>query len=500
MRAGWVLLWVWLVLASSSSARPLEIRFSTLPPDCTVIDLQQPQRPPQQGVAWVESGDVSGELQFRLLKPGYQPLVVAIPATSLRASRGVLEWPPQPGGFLRLEPILVTATFVTAPPGAEIWTSQKGRSDDYLGRSGQPLLLNLAQLLGGAEGGAFRVRLTAPGYQTVEIPVPEHLFGEGRANRWPAEGEYALAPTGGLLAPLVFAFRVKPWFASGVALSALACLLLLAGLGLRAWATWRRALAIERRRAEPGTDLSGSRLGEYRLFERLGRGASATVFRAAREGERGEERAIKVFHLGSDATQRLAAEVQPLLDLRHPNLVTLLDWGQAQGFAYLVTELVPGRTLREELEHGPLSWSAWRALVDDLLSGLAYAHGRGVVHGDIKPENILLPHHGKAKLVDFGLARRTLSRGLQRFGGTPGYMAPELLDGAEITLASDLFSAGTVLYESLHGALPSSEGASDSRYRELDPVFARLRHPQAQQRCQDAEEARQALLSVRLSR
>lgn len=494
IRAGLLL----LLLASCAGARPLEIRFSTLPPDCTVTSLDRPKLPHGIGHIQLEP-PASGDLKFRLLKSGYHSLEVTIPRSALGKSDS-LDWPPQAGSFLRLEPLLVTANILTSPPGAQIWTSRSGQGDDYLGMSGQPLLLNLAELLAGSKDGFFRIRLTAPGYQSVVIPVPEHLFGPGRPNHWPAEGEYALAPTEGFLAPLVFYFRLKPWISGMIMLTLLSLAAVLLRLASKAWRTVRLAQGIEQRRAASDTELSGSRLGPYRLFDVLGKGATATVFRGApAEGSQGQANlAVKVFHLSSDPAGRLASEVRPLLELRHPNLVSLFDWGQADGFTYLVTELVPGRTLRQFLEHGCLPLEAWKSLVDDLLRGLAFAHERGVIHGDIKPENILLPFHGKAKLVDFGLARQAMRPGIEHFGGTPGYMAPELLEQRRPTPASDQFAAGTLLFEALYESFPGP--SPPERYPELWPMLARMRDPDPAKRFDDIEEARQALLSVRLSR
>lgn len=490
-----------LLLVGVAFAEPLEIRFSTLPPDCQVADLDQPTVASQASKVMVERPAKGKALRFRLLKAGYTPLEVTIPSEALPPTGRVVTWPQEKGAFLRLEPQLVAATFLTSPAGAQIWTSRTGRSDDYLGVTGQPVLLNLADLLGTNDDGFFRIRLVAPGYQSVDIPIPRHLFGDGRPNRWPAVGEYALAPTGGVLAPLVFHFRLKPVTSGLVVLVGLCVGLVLWRLLRRGWSAVVRARQIESRLAEPGMALAGSRLGPYRLFEMLGKGATATVFRGELDRSDGppESLAIKVFHLRADAASRLAAEVRPLLELRHPNLVSLLDWGQSGQFVYLVTELVPGRTLRQELEHGPMLLGPWRDLVNDLLLGLGHAHERGVVHGDIKPDNILLPWHGRAKLVDFGLARRILHPGLERFGGTPGYMAPEVLSSHSATSQSDLYSAGVVLHEALFGRLPGASAEVPESLAEVARALAKMLNAQPEQRWDDAEEARQALLSIRVS-
>lgn len=489
-----------LAVSGVAGATPLEVRFSTLPPDCTVVDRDHPEAGFGTGAITIPAPAPGQPLRLLLMKPGYNNLEVSIAPRDIPAG-GKLVWPPQPGSFLRLEPVLVTATFLTAPAGAQIWTSRTGKADDYLGVTGEPVLLNLADLLG-SQHGAFRIRLVAPGYRTVEVPIPEHLFGAGRPNRWPADGEYAMAPSEGVLAPVVFLFRLKPWFAALLALVGLAGSAFLLQAGRKALRSVARARLIEDRTAHPGSGLGGSRLGPYRLFDVLGRGATATVFRAGREGDDAArpELAVKVFNLGAESSGRLATEVKPLLELRHPNLVSLLDWGQSEGFAYLVTELVPGRSLRQELQHGPLELQAWKALVEDLLGGLAYAHSRGVVHGDIKPENVLLPLHGKARIIDFGLARQALRPGLERFGGTPGYMAPELAQEGGPTPASDQYAAGTVLFEALYGVFPGNPDWLPERHAELLPALTRMRQARPTERYGDLEEARQALLAVRLSR
>lgn len=489
----------WLVLSGTLSAEPLEIRFATLPPDCAIADLQAPDRPSTVGSVTLERPAPGQKLRFRLFKAGYASLAVEIPAQALPSGPSVT-WPVQQGSYLRLEPLLVSATFHSNPQGAQIWTSRTGTSDDYLGLTGEPVLLNLADLVSEDEEERLRLRLVAPGYQSVEIPVPQHLFGPGRPNRWPAEGEYALAPTSGLWALLAFHLRLRPWASALAAVLLVSLALLLLRLAGQALGVVNKARRLERLTAQPGADLSGSRLGPYRLLEVLGRGGTATVFRAIPEDGKGEPLAVKVFHLGGESAERLAREVRPLLEMRHANLVGLLDWGQEGRFTYLVTDLVPGRTLRQELEHGPLQLDRWRALADDLLSGLAYAHARGVVHGDVKPENLLLPWHGKAKLVDFGLAQQTLRPGLEKFGGTPGYLAPELSEKHELTPSTDQYAAGTLLFEALFGVFPGNPQWEPPEQRaELAAVLLRMRQTEPALRYDDLETARQAVGAARVA-
>ncbi len=440
-------------------AEPVRIQFSTLPPDCHIVDLEHPQETMENSTITVERPGPGESLRLRLLKPGYHSVEIQIPSEKLPPGP-VLNWPTQRDSFLRLEPILVTAVLATDPEGAEIWHSNSGRGDDYLGLTGQTLQLNLAELIGEKPDGFFRVRLRAAGYQSVEIPIPEHLFGPGRPNRWPPEGIYSLSSTRGPISYLLFRFQKDPWRGSLVLVTVLAVLLALLEVSKRFGGLLRKARAIEQKVAHPeSASLSGSKLGPYRLLDFLGQGGASTVFRGARDDQLDDtsDYAIKILNLGSDGPERLAVEVQPLLNLRHPNIVGLVDWGYVERLAYLVMERVAGRTLREELRHGPLNLARWSLLAEDLLLGLDHAHGRGVTHGDIKPENILMPWHGKIKLGDFGTARHALRPGLRRFGGTPGYMAPETLAQVDLTPLSDQFAAAVVLFEALLGDQPNAE-------------------------------------------
>lgn len=475
---------VWLLFQPVAQAEPLKLQLSTLPPDCHIVDLDHPGKTTTQSTVTVERPGAGGSVKLRLLKPGYHSLEVRIPGHSLPPGPEVT-WPVQRESFLRLEPILVTAILATDPEGAEIWHSNSGRGDDYLGLTGQPLQLNLAELIGEKADGFFRVRLSAVGYQSVEVPIPEHLFGPGRPNRWPPEGIYSLSSTRGPLSYMVFRFQRDPWKGTLILATGLAFLLTILELLKRYSGILRRARAIEQKTAHPdSTSMSGSRLGPYRLLDVLGQGGTSTVFRGCRDDdlEDKSDYAIKILKLGMDGPARLAVEVQPLLNLRHPNIVGLIDWGHVDRIAYLVMELVPGRTLRQELQHGPLNLSRWSLLADDLLSGLEHAHERGVTHGDIKPENILMPWHGKVKLGDFGTARQTLRPGLKRFGGTPGYMAPETLAQVDLTPLSDQFAAAVVLFEALLGEQPNLEDSETLDLTSIRGVLSKMKSKEPGQR------------------
>jgi alpha-tubulin suppressor-like RCC1 family protein/tRNA A-37 threonylcarbamoyl transferase component Bud32 len=207
-------------------------------------------------------------------------------------------------------------------------------------------------------------------------------------------------------------------------------------------------------------------LGEqYDLLGELGRGASAIVYRA-RDRFLGRLVAIKVVRphaiaSGDDAIERLAREARTVARLQHPNIVTVHAVHRvANGGLALVMQLVPGQTLKAAVEaRGPLPPDEAERFLHDIASALAYAHAQGVVHRDVKPENIFLDEQtGRAMLSDFGIAlsadqesRLTMTGAAI---GTPAYMAPEQIDGGHADARSDLYSLGLVAWEMLTGRRP----------------------------------------------
>src|SRR5215207_4618697 len=173
---------------------------------------------------------------------------------------------------------------------------------------------------------------------------------------------------------------------------------------------------------------------DYEILGELGRGATAVVYRA-RDRELGREVAIKVirpkFADDDETVARLAREARTVAQLQHPNIVTLFAVRRVRdGSLALVMQLVPGRTLREILnEQGAWSFERTDRVLRDVAGALAHAHERGIVHRDVKPENIFIDENtGHALLSDFGVARSMESDTLTATGtaiGTPSYMSPE---------------------------------------------------------------------------
>ena len=196
-------------------------------------------------------------------------------------------------------------------------------------------------------------------------------------------------------------------------------------------------------------------LGKYQLSDVLGAGAMGVVYRAF-DPVLNRFLAIKVMSavIASDESlrDRFLREARAAGSLQHPNVITVFDFGDVDGHLFIAMEFVEGVDLAELIERrDPMPIVSKLEIIIDTLNGLAYAHNRGLVHRDIKPANIRVTPDGRAKLMDFGIARLQSSE-MTRSGemlGTPQYMAPEQVTGGEITPAADIFAVGAVLYEFL---------------------------------------------------
>ena len=199
----------------------------------------------------------------------------------------------------------------------------------------------------------------------------------------------------------------------------------------------------------------------YHVRSRIAHGGMATVYLAT-DTRLDREVALKVMHADlardEDFVARFIGEAKSVAKLSHPNIVGVYDQGADGQYLYLAMEFVPGRTLRELLrERGWLPWQEALAVMDPVLAGLAAAHQAGIVHRDVKPENVLLTADGRVKVVDFGLARATAAVGNTRAGqiiGSVNYIAPEQVTGTPTDARTDVYSAGIMLFEMLTGRQP----------------------------------------------
>ncbi|HJV89557.1 MAG TPA: protein kinase [Holophagaceae bacterium] len=201
------------------------------------------------------------------------------------------------------------------------------------------------------------------------------------------------------------------------------------------------------------------RLGKYDLLRALGRGSMGDVY-LAKDPKLGREVAIKTIRMdssfGEESWSRFQREAQIVGAMSHSHIVTVFDYGEDQGVNYLVMEYVPGRDLEALLPGHQMPKAQLVELLAQACEGLAHAHSKGVIHRDLKPANILVRQEGErwtAKLTDFGVAQVEQSQLTQEghFMGTLGYMAPEYLDSARATVATDIFAMGVMLYEIVSG-------------------------------------------------
>src|SRR6266498_564951 len=202
--------------------------------------------------------------------------------------------------------------------------------------------------------------------------------------------------------------------------------------------------------------------GRYRLERPLGQGGMATVY-LGRDSELDRPVAVKVLaeSLAGDEAfrRRFVREARLAARLSHPNVVRAYDAGEeADGRPYIVMEHVEGETLADVLEErGRLPADEAVGLTLQACKGLAHAHAAGLVHRDVKPQNLLLRTDGTLKIADFGIARAAEATALTQAGtvlGTAAYLSPEQAAGEEVTAAADVYSLGAVLYELLTGRPP----------------------------------------------
>jgi serine/threonine protein kinase len=208
-------------------------------------------------------------------------------------------------------------------------------------------------------------------------------------------------------------------------------------------------------------DISGMQLGPYRIVEPLGEGGMAAVYKAY-QATMDRYVAVKVlprfFASDREFVRRFEQEAKVLARLQHPHILPIYDFGEQEGYTYLVMQCVEAGTLADLLQGRPLPDEQIQRIVAQVGDALDYAHSQGIVHRDVKPSNVLIDERGNCQLTDFGIAKIVEgATHLTRTGGTvgtPAYMSPEQIRGETLDGRSDIYSLGIVLYEMATGRQP----------------------------------------------
>lgn len=224
--------------------------------------------------------------------------------------------------------------------------------------------------------------------------------------------------------------------------------------------------------------MNPTKLGPYEIQGVLGRGGMGTVYRA-RHFDTSDVVALKALSINyiedTHFRQRFESEIKALLKLDHPNIVRLISYGQDQGILFFAMELVEGKSLFHlQREVKVFDWRDVLVIAKDVTMGLRHAHDRGIIHRDLKPGNLLKSKQGLIKVTDFGIAKSfgTSHDTRDNVVGTIDFMSPEQALGRPVTVRSDLYSLGVVLYTLLTGAPPFNSNSIEQSLRNLTTVPA----------------------------
>jgi serine/threonine protein kinase len=222
-----------------------------------------------------------------------------------------------------------------------------------------------------------------------------------------------------------------------------------------------------------GVDTSGQKIGRYHLLEKIGEGGMGVVHLAT--DSQGRRVAIKVLRPGvaSDQTalRRLAREVDSMRRVRSPHVAEIVDADVTAEPPYVVTQYVPGRTLEQTVrDRGPLKVNELQRLATGLASALSAIHGAGIIHRDLKPGNVMFLDNGEPVVIDFGIAQGVDATRLTATGlviGTPGYLAPEIIEGEDAAAPADVHSWASTIAYAATGRAPFGSGTFESIFYKI---------------------------------
>ncbi|MDH4220842.1 MAG: serine/threonine protein kinase, partial [Candidatus Aminicenantes bacterium] len=199
----------------------------------------------------------------------------------------------------------------------------------------------------------------------------------------------------------------------------------------------------------------------YQVIEELGKGGMGRIYKVY-DTKIDEKIALKLVDVETAADkktlERFSNELKLARKVSHRNVCRMFDLGEEQGIHYITMEFVPGEDLKNSITRiGPLTPGKAISIAKQICKGLAEAHKLGVIHRDLKPQNVMIDSEGNARIMDFGIARTLKGEGITADGvviGTPEYMSPEQVEGKEVDPRTDIYALGTILYEMLTGRVP----------------------------------------------
>lgn len=412
-------------------------------------------------------------------------------------------------------------TFRIWPPGTRVTLANSGKSESFLGTSGRPIPLDETVI----PAGTITLSFEHPGYKKESRDVKGRLLLGSSV--WPPVDQPEVRLTAASTS-----VAARDWIRANPTLLGL-LLLGAAGLAGREWmrrnshqGALRRAKLAEDEAIQRAATMQASldpslavSLNGYRIVRELGKGGMATVYEVEREGE-AHPLALKLLHReiseNPDAIKRVRREVRVWRELIHPGVVPLLDFGEVNGRYCFVMDKISGATLSKLFKQGRVPPNEAIRHMDAMLDAVAYAHGKGVLHRDLKPDNIMLREDGRLQVLDFGISRSVDQQTMITLGdsvlGTPAYMAPERFSG-ENDYASDQYALGLICYELFTGQyamgedqdigvllgkhfnyMPPRMATVDPRMpAELDNIVMRMIEKAPNERFASVGEARQAL-------
>lgn len=454
-------------------------------------------------------------------------------------------WPADRQQVIMKQDADITVVFWTYPPGAEVWrdVSSPGATGKPIGISGQPIRMTVGDFWDPEKRTSRDPEVE---FRNVKYYEDAKVMAAGLL---PANGEigpgtyyfpgqtsvFNLAPKSAW-GPIYWYCKLHPLVpALGVPL---VLGLLLAGgtYEVRRRKAMARALArdnrladLEKERRHKEDQWVGALLGKWRLLKKLGAGGMAVVYQAIDDedlllGENAPSVALKLMNVelsdNDEFRKRFEREINVCKKLQDPAIVRVEDFGNQDGHLYLVMEYIDGVPLRDLVrEKFPIKEAI--GYFEQILGGLAHAHKEGVVHRDLKPDNIMVTKDGRIKIMDFGLARKQdVNTQITQSGavlGTPAYVSPEQITGGGMNKSSDQYSLGITFYEVLTGRRPftnedsvallfshlSEQATSMREWRPeipeaIDRVILRMLMKDPSERYSDLEECLKALKEAAL--